>query len=56
MNDETVWNPLIMSALFTPNPAGTTDTILLQVQAIDIFGGEQTEAWYAGNELMAGGA
>ena len=54
MNDETVWVPRVVEARFTPNPAGTTDAVLLQVQILDVFGSEQVEAWPSG-ELMAGG-
>ena len=51
--NETVWIPFILSAAFSPNPAGTTDTITLRVTAVDIFGAEQEEARVSG-ELYSG--
>lgn len=47
------WNPLIISAVVTPNPATVGETVVLQVAAIDVQTVEQTEARLSG-EFRAG--
>ena len=50
---ETVWEPLIVTATFSPNPATTGQTVTLSVLALDVFGDEQTEARLSG-EFVSG--
>lgn len=47
------WEPLIISAKLTPNPAVVGTAVLLQVAAIDVQTIEQVEARQSG-EFQAG--
>lgn len=47
------WNPLIISAVMTPDPAMVGGTVLLQAVVIDAQTVEQTETRMSG-ELMSG--
>lgn len=51
--NETVWTPLILSASCDPSPAEAFKPFTLSVRILDIFGGEQVEAWYSG-EIYSG--
>lgn len=46
--NETIWEPLIISASFSPNPGLTGQPLLLSVTVIDVFGKEQDELHMAG--------
>lgn len=51
--NETIWQPVILSAEVTPNPATTGRSLVIRVLALDVFGAEQTEMrlvgeWYSG--------
>lgn len=43
MATETIWEPLIISASFAPNPATSGKAVLLSVVVVDVFGKEQEE-------------
>lgn len=43
---ETVWQPLIISASFTPNPAEAGASLLISAVIVDVFGTEQEEVRY----------
>lgn len=47
------WEPVVISAKLSPNPATVGDTVLLQVAAIDVQSVEQTEIRTSG-EFRAG--
>ena len=51
--NETVWTPLILSASCEPSPAEAGQPFTIRASILDIFGGEQIEAWYSG-ELYSG--
>ena len=46
--NETVWNPLILSANCEPSPAEAFRPFVVQVLIVDIFGGEQVEVHCSG--------
>lgn len=50
---ETIWEPIIVSAAFNPNPAVVGNPTLLSVVAVDVFGREQEEARYS-DEFYSG--
>lgn len=50
---ETVWEPLIISASFVPNPAEAGRQLLVSALIVDVFGKEQEEARYS-NEFYSG--
>jgi len=51
--EETIWEPVIISAVFETNPVISGQTTVLRVMAVDVFGREQTELWYS-NEIGSG--
>jgi len=45
---ETVWDPLFVSASFTPNPVIVGQPTLLSIIVIDVFGKEQDDIKISG--------
>lgn len=45
------WNPVILTAIFTPNPADVGESILVQVLAADVQTVEQTDLKLTGEAL-----
>lgn len=50
---DTTWVPVILKAVFTPNPVPAGQPFVLEVLAVDRFGGEQAEI-HASNEFHSG--
>lgn len=46
--NETIWEPLFISATFTPHPAAAGNPTILSIVVVDVFGKEQAEIWYCG--------
>lgn len=47
--DEVIWQPNFVSAAYEPNPAKVGEPVTLRVKVIDALGGQQAEAWFAGD-------